>query len=95
MPSALGLVYLGRNSHILPTGQWYAPSAVNYFAYSAYSAYPAYSAHSAYSAHPAYFAYFAYSAYSAYNEMERKTKLTYKHTDKTVKGTFSDKERKR
>ena len=31
-----------KNSHILPTGQWYAPSAVNYSAYSAYFAYPAY-----------------------------------------------------
>ena len=30
-----------KNSHILPTGQWYAPSAVNYSAYSAYSSYPA------------------------------------------------------
>ena len=27
-----------KNSHILPTGQWYAPSAVNYSAYPAYSA---------------------------------------------------------
>ena len=33
-----------KKSHILPTGQWYAPSAVNYSAYSAYSVYPAYSA---------------------------------------------------
>ena len=33
----------GKNSHILPTGQWYAPSSVNYSACSSYSAYPAYS----------------------------------------------------
>ena len=39
-----------KNSHILPTGQWYAPSAVNYSAYSAYSVYPAYSLYSAYPA---------------------------------------------
>ena len=30
-----------KNSNILPTGQWYAPSAVNYSAISAYSAYSA------------------------------------------------------
>ena len=30
-----------KNSHILPTGQWYGPSAVNHSAYSAYSANPA------------------------------------------------------
>jgi hypothetical protein len=39
-----------KNCHILPTGQWYAPSAVNYSAYSAYSVYPAYSLYSAYPA---------------------------------------------
>ena len=39
-----------KNGHILPTGQWYAKSAVNHSANSAYSAYPAYSAHPAYSA---------------------------------------------
>ena len=29
-------VYFVKNGLILPTGQWYAPSAVNYSAYSAY-----------------------------------------------------------
>ena len=42
-----------KNGLILPTGQWYAPSAVNYSAYSTYFAYLTYSAYSAYPAYSA------------------------------------------